>query len=65
MAKPANSLSFAIVAVARSSLSCRGRVLFAQRVALELEAMGVVHDAIEDGVGDGRSADHFVPLSDR
>lgn len=65
MAKPANSLSFAIVAVARSSLSCRGRVLFAQRVALELEAMGVVHDAIEDGVGDGRLGDDVVPAVDR
>ena len=42
-----------------------GDELAAQRVALELDAMGVVDDAVEDCVGDGRLADHVVPPIDR
>jgi hypothetical protein len=37
----------------------------AQGVALELDPMRVVHEAIEDGVGQGRLADHVVPAADR
>jgi hypothetical protein len=32
---------------------------------LELDALGVVHDAIENGVGEGRLADDVVPAADR
>ena len=40
------------------------RLLLAQTVALELQAMRVVDDAVEDGVGKGGSADHIVPAVD-
>ena len=33
--------------------------------ALELDALGVVHNAIENGVGEGRLADDVVPAADR
>src|SRR5438270_675860 len=42
-----------------------GRLLLAQTVALELQAMGVVDDPVEDGVGEGRLADQVVPAVDR
>jgi hypothetical protein len=35
-----------------------GRPLLAQTVAAELQAMGVVNDAIEDGVGVGGITEH-------
>jgi len=35
---------------------------FAQALAGESEAMGVVHEAVEDGVGNGRIGDHIVPM---
>jgi hypothetical protein len=41
-----------------------GGKLPAQRVALELDAMSVVDDAVEDGVSDGRLADDVVPSVD-
>ena len=47
--------------VARSSCGVVGDELPAQRLAVELEAMGVVNDAVEDGVGDGQIADDVVP----
>ena len=47
-------ISTALVAAARSGGLCRRGEPRAQRVALELEAVGVVDDAIEDGVGEGR-----------
>ena len=34
------------------------RLLLAQTVALELEAMGVVNDPVEDGVGEGWLAEY-------
>ena len=34
------------------------RHLLAQTVALELQAMGVVNDPVEDGVGEGGLAEH-------
>ena len=37
----------------------------AQGFATELDAVGVVNDAVEDGVGEGRIADDVVPLRDR
>jgi hypothetical protein len=33
--------------------------------AVELDAMGVVDQAVEDGVGEGRLADEVVPAVDR
>ena len=41
------------------------RRLLAQTVAGELQAMGVVDDAIENGVGKGRFADQVMPAVDR
>jgi len=38
---------------------------FAHAVTLEREAVSVVDQAIEDGVGDGRIGDDLVPLLDR
>ena len=35
--------------------------IFAHAVAFELDAMGIVYDAVEDRVGDGGFADHLVP----
>ena len=36
----------------------------AQGFATELDAVGVVNDAVEDGVGEGGIADDVVPLRD-
>ena len=38
--------------------------LLAEGVAPELETMGIVDDAVEDGVGEGGIADHIVPAVD-
>ena len=53
----------------------RGRVKFAtlgrfvpgvaQGLAVEFQAVRVVHEAVEDRVGDGRVDDQVVPVSDR
>src|SRR6266436_7247723 len=43
----------------------RDRSFSTQAVAGEIDAMGVVNQAIEDGVGVGRIADQRVPLFDR
>ena len=37
---------------------------FTEALAGEAEAVGVVHEAIEDGVGNGRIGDHVVPVLD-
>ena len=34
----------------------------AHALASEVQAMGVVHEAVEDGVGDGWIGDHLVPM---
>jgi len=36
------------------------RLLLAQTVALELQAMGIVNDAIEDGVGECWLTEHDI-----
>src|SRR5215472_7424780 len=41
------------------------RLLLAQAVAAELQAMSVMDDAVENGVGEGRFADQIVPAVDR
>ena len=38
---------------------------FAHALALEGEPVRVVHEPIEDGVGDGRIGDRLVPVIDR
>jgi hypothetical protein len=45
--------------------SCRSALALAQGVALDLDAPGVVHDAIEDGVGEGGLADGVVQAADQ
>src|SRR5580765_2589777 len=42
-----------------------GRSLLAQALAAQFDAIGVVDDPIEDGVGQGGIADEFVPAIDR
>jgi hypothetical protein len=49
---------------ARSFLRRFGGARAPQAVAGEIDAVGVVHDAIEDGVGVGRIADQIVPFVD-
>ena len=43
----------------------RGIAFLAHRLSTHLDAMGIVHQAIEDAVGDGRIADLLVPARDR
>ena len=38
--------------------------MLAQRLAIEFEAVGVVDDTVEDGIGEGWLADHLVPAGD-
>ena len=35
---------------------------FAEALAGQAEAMGVVDEAVEDGVGDGRIGNHVLPM---
>ena len=51
----------------RSSLvkSCAFGGGLSQAVALESEPVGVVDEPVEDGVGDRRIADRFMPMLDR
>jgi hypothetical protein len=49
----------------RGRASCGSALALAQGVALELDALGVVHDTIEDGVGEGRLANDVVPAAHR
>src|SRR5690348_2103781 len=62
--RPSGRQSFGIPAVARSSDWVLCGELPAQRVALELDAVGVVDDAVEDGVCDDRLADQVMPAVD-
>jgi hypothetical protein len=48
--------------IVRSGFEC---AFAPQRVAGEVDAMGVVDEAIENGVGVGGIADHVVPFVDR
>ena len=56
-------VNFAHVMKDRSRSS--GGSLLAQAVAAQFDAVGVVDDPIEDGVGQGGIADEFVPAIDR
>src|SRR6202043_4132813 len=42
-----------------------GRLGIAHRWPIERKTMGVVHEAVEDSVGEGRIADDLVPGIDR
>jgi hypothetical protein len=51
----------------RSSRVCFGgrrRSLFSHAVAGKFDAVGIVDEAVEDGIGNGRIADHVVPVID-
>src|SRR5713226_993674 len=63
--RPLGGCDLSITRCAGSSGDGFGRLLLAQTVALELQAMGVVDDPVEDGVGEGRLADQVVPAVDR
>src|SRR5208283_1324618 len=41
------------------------RVALAQTRPLQLDAMGAMHDAVEDGIADRRITDQFVPARHR
>ena len=43
----------------------RGIAFLAHRLSPHLNAMGIVHQAIEDAIGDGRIGDLLVPARDR
>ena len=58
--RPLGGCDLSITRCAGSSGDGFGRLLLAQTVALELQAMGVVDDPVEDGVGEGRLADQVV-----
>src|SRR6266478_8627828 len=63
--RPLGGCDLSITRCAGSSGDGFGRLLLAQTVALELQAMGVVDDPVEDGVGEGGLADQVVPAVDR
>jgi hypothetical protein len=50
----------------RVKLATFGRFFlwFAQGLAVERKAVRSVHEAVEDGIGDGRIDDHLVPVID-
>ena len=63
--RPLDGFDLAITGCVRSSSDGFGGALLAQAVAAELQAMGIVDDAVEDGIGEGRFADQVVPFVDR
>jgi len=61
--RPLVGSDLSITGCDRSSGGDLRRLLLAQTVAFELEAMGVMDDAVEDGVGEGRLTEHCrMPL---
>ena len=48
-----------------SSRGVFGSSLFSEAVATEFDAIGIVNDAIEDGIGQRWVADYLVPTVDR
>ena len=51
--------------IARSSHGALPSLLFSEGIAAKLDAVGVVDDAVEDGVGQGRIADQIMPAVHR
>jgi hypothetical protein len=63
--RPLDGFDLSITGWMRSSGDGFGGALLGQAVAAQLQTMGVVDDAVEDGVGQGRLADQVVPFVDR
>jgi len=40
-------------------------MFFSHRASFQIYFMGVVNQAVEDGIGDGRIPDMFMPVLDR
>lgn len=53
------------VVLLRTGRACQICPLFPQRISLQVELMGVVDQAVEDGVGQGGVADGGVPMFNR
>src|SRR3954452_1192073 len=58
--RPLDGCDLSISACPRSSSDGLRRLLLAQTVAAELQAMGIVNDAIQDGVGQSGIPDAFM-----
>src|SRR4051795_13638999 len=59
--RPLDGCDLSISDCTRSSGDALRRLLLAQTVAAELQAMGIVNDAIQDGVGQGGIPDQGMP----
>ena len=62
--RPLDGFDLSIMDCVQSSGDGFDGALLAQAVAAELPAMGVVDDAIENGVGEGWFADQLMPVVD-
>ena len=62
---PLDGRDFSITGCMGSSSDGFGGLLPAQTIATELQSVGVVNDAVEDGVSQRRLADQVVPAVDR
>jgi hypothetical protein len=65
VASSVGGADLSIGVIGRSSHHVLPSLLFSEGFAPELDPMGVVDDAIEDGVGQGRIADQIMPSIDR
>lgn len=54
-----------VVGVSVNGGACVGGTGFSHGLAVEFEAVRVVNEAVEDGVGKGGLVDHGVPCVDR
>jgi hypothetical protein len=63
--RPLDGFDLSISGCVRSSGNGFGGALLAQAVAAELPAMGVVDEAIENGVSERRWTDQLMPFVDR
>ena len=61
VAPPVGLVDLSIRMATRSSHGVLLSLLFAERIAAQLDAMGVVDDAVEDRVGKSWIADQVVP----
>ena len=65
VALPVGRTDLAMLGAAGSSHRCLLSLFSSQRFTTELEAVSVVDDAIENGVGQGWIADQVMPAIDR
>ena len=63
--RPLDGCDLSISGCTRSSIDGLQRLLLAQTVAAELQAMGIVNDAVEDRVGQGGISDQGMPAVHR